>query len=97
MHVDFLAFGMNTYKPLKKTNSLQKQVTYSIVDNDKLSLMNKNHNKGFKVNATKQYCVTHWYYDLLECSVFFCVLPVVEQYIGTFDVSVKEVVLMAVV
>lgn len=28
---------------------------------------------------------------------FFFVLPVVEQYIGTFDVSVKEVVLMAVV
>lgn len=28
---------------------------------------------------------------------FFYFLPVVEQYIGTFDVSVKEVVLMAVV
>lgn len=36
--------------------------------------------------------ITSWY-DLF----IFYSLPVVEQYIGTFDVSVKEVVLMAVV
>lgn len=62
---------MNKYKPQEKTNNLQKQVTYSLVDHDKLSSMNKNHNKSLKVNATNQYCVTHWYYDLLECSVVF--------------------------
>jgi len=28
---------------------------------------------------------------------FFCFLPVVEQYVGAFDVPVQEVVLMAVV
>lgn len=67
----FLEFGMNKYKSQEKTNNLQKQVTYSLVDHDKLSSMNKNHNKSLKVNATNQYCVTHWYYDLLECSVFF--------------------------
>lgn len=35
--------------------------------------------------------ITSWYV------LFFHFLPVVEQYIGTFDVSVKEVVLMTVV
>lgn len=58
--------------------------------------MNKNHKKGLNVNASEQHCVTHWYYRFLVYSVF-CFLPVVEQYIGTFDVSVKEVVFMAVV
>lgn len=68
-----------------------------MVDNDILSSMNKNHNKGLNVNATKQYCVTLVLSLPSMFCLFFYFLPVVEQYIGTFDVSVKEVVLMAVV